>query len=380
MFTEKKMTNRERFINTMDYKPVDKVPNYESGVWPQTRKRWIDEGLNEFDYHWDMFTGEDVLGLDAREFIDVNFGMLPPFEYKILEETDRYEIFIDKKGMTRKALKEGAVDKFRLCMDEFIDFPVKNRDDFREIKKRYKANLQARYPLHWKEIMLNGWKNRDHVLVLGRNCSTLGFYWRAREWMGTENLCYAWYDEPALMHEMMEFIADFTIEVSKPILHKTDVDYVFINEDMAMTNGPLLSPDLYKEFIYPHMKRLVDFYKSNGVRYVIVDSDGNTEPLLPHLLDCGVDGLWPLERAAQDTDPNFLRKKYGKSLRLWGAVDKMELSKDKEAIDAHLSEFVPLIEEGGFIPTIDHTFSPEISYENFKYYMKRKKDLLSGKF
>lgn len=208
-------------------------------------------------------------------------------------------------------------------MDQYLKFPVENIDDFRELKKRYVANMQRRYPPQWEKIMLPRWKSRDHVLVLGRNCSTLGFYWRAREWMGTENLCYAWYDQPELMHEMMEFIADFTIEVSRPILEKTDVDYVFINEDMAMKSGPLLSPKTYKEFIYPHMRRLVDYFKSHGVRYVGVDTDGNCEALIPLLMDAGVDFIWPMERAV-----------------------------------------VP----------------PDVPLENFMYYMKRKIDLLSGKF
>ena len=127
------------------------------------------------------------------------------------------------------------------------------------------------------------------------------------------------------------------------------------------------------------MKRLVAYLKSKGVSYVIVDSDGNTEPLIPLLLDAGVDGLWPLERASADTDPHFLRKKYGRDLRLWGAVDKRELTKDKQAINTHLEQFRDLIEEGGFIPTVDHTVPPDISFDNFCYYMERKKLLLSGR-
>jgi uroporphyrinogen decarboxylase len=124
---------------------------------------------------------------------------------------------------------------------------------------------------------------------------------------------------------------------------------------------------------------MIEYFKSKGVRYVIIDSDGNTEPLLTQMMDAGVDGIWPLERASDDTDPAFLRQKYGKSLRLWGAVDKRELAKDKAAIDAHLRTFIPLIEEGGFIPTVDHLVSPDVSYENFLYYMARKQDLLRGK-
>lgn len=379
MFTERKMNGRERFINVMEYKPVDRVPNYEVGYWGQTKERWINEGLNEFDLHWDWWTGEEYFGMDAREFIPINSGMMPEFPEEVLERTDRHEIFRDKIGRVRKALIEGMVGGTRACMDEYISFPVSNLNDFREIKKRYQASLGARYPAQWKEIMLPRWKNREHPLVLGRNCDTLGFYWLLRDWMGTENLCYAWYDEPELLHEMTEFIADYTIEVCKPILQETDVDYVMINEDMSMKTGPLLSPAQYKEFIFPHMRRLVDFFKSNGVRYVMVDTDGNCEVLIPLLIDCGVDAIWPLERAA-DMDPVRIRKKFGKEMRLFGGVDKMEIAKGKEAIDRHLGELVPLIEEGGFIPTVDHTVSPDISLENFKYYMKRKMDLISGKF
>jgi hypothetical protein len=70
----------------------------------------------------------------------------------------------------------------------------------------------------------------------------------------------------------------------------------------------------------------------------------------------------------------------GKSLRLYGGVDKRRIAKGRTEIDKHLSELLPLIEEGGFIPTIDHTVSPDISLEDFKYYMKRKSDMLSGRF
>jgi uroporphyrinogen decarboxylase len=264
-------------------------------------------------------------------------------------------------------------------MDQYLSFPVQNADDFHTLKKRFDYRDWRRYPPLWKTFMLPGWRNREHVLVLGRNCSTTGFYWRAREWMGTEGASFAWYDQPALMHEMMEFIADFTIAVSEPILEKIAPDYVFINEDMAMKNGPLLSPRTYHQFIFPHMRRLVDFYKSKGVLYVLVDTDGNSDALIPLLLDAGVDGIWPMERAA-DMDPIQLRKKYGRRLRLWGGVDKRELTRDRQAIDNHLRKLAPLIEEGGFIPTVDHLVPPDVPLANFLYYMERKKDLLSGQF
>lgn len=372
------MTHRERFIAAMDYGVVDRVPNHEVGVWPQTMERWIQEELNPNLVNWDWWVGDDFFQLDPRDYFDVDLDMQPCFEHKMLEKTDRYEIFQDQKGITHKALLEGTLSGTRTCMDQYLRFPVENREDFHALKKRYIMNIETRYPKDW-EKKISSQKRVEHPLVLGKNCSTLGFYWRAREWMGTENLSYAWYDLPELMHEMMEFIADFTIAVCKPVLEKSTMDYVMINEDMAMKGGPLLSPDCYKTFIFPHMKRIVDFFKNHGVRYVVVDTDGDSELLLKPLMDAGVDAVWPLERAS-NMDPVRLRKTFGRELRLWGGVDKREIAKGSFAIEQHLKALAPLVEEGGFIPTVDHMVPPDISLDNFQYYMNRKRDLLRGLF
>jgi hypothetical protein len=372
------MTGRDRFIGTMEYAPVDSVPNYEVGVWEQTIQRWEGEGLNPYALHWDWFTGEERFGMDAREFIPVSYDMMPPFERVVIEATDRYEIFQDTNGIIRKALLEGTVRGQRMSMDQHLKFPVETPEDFRQLRKRYEAALEGRYPAQWKTINLPGWKTRDHVLVLGRNVAAGGFFWRAREWMGTENLSYAWYDYPEMMHEMMGFYADFTIEVSRPILEETDVDYFNLSEDLSMKNGPLLSPATFRTFIRPHMERLVSFLKANGVRYVTLDTDGNPEALIPDFLDIGIDLLWPVERAA-GMDPVALRKKFGKSLRLSGGVDKRVLTEDRGAIDAHLEALRPLVEEGGFFPGVDHLVPPDVSYDNFCYYMERKRALLEGR-
>ncbi|MDD4773712.1 MAG: uroporphyrinogen decarboxylase family protein [Eubacteriales bacterium] len=259
MFTDTQLNGRERFLNVMEYKPVDKVPNYEAGVWGQTLDVWQKEGLDVGKVCWDWFAGDDYFGIDKRRFFPVNLGLMPAFEYKLIEKTDRYEIFRDAEGRTRRALTEGTAHGSRMCMDEYLHFPVENIDQFRQIKKRLEVDIANRYPAGWDDpAEIDSYKNRDIPLIFGRNCNTLGFYWRARDFMGTEGISYALYDDPALVHEMMQFIADFTIEMSKPFLEVTECDYVFINEDMSMKSGPLISPEKYKEFIFPHMRRLTD--------------------------------------------------------------------------------------------------------------------------
>ncbi|MBI5689550.1 MAG: hypothetical protein HZC55_05585 [Verrucomicrobia bacterium] len=372
------MTPRERFHACMNYGPVDRVPNHEVGTWVQTKLRWREEGLATDDLHWDWFVGEPHWGLDPREYIDVRFDMVPPFEEKVLAREGETEVIQRANGVVSRALVTGAAEGMRASMDEYLRFPVATVEDFRELKKRYRPATPSRYPPYWEQVLRPGWERREHVLVLGRNCSTLGFYWRAREWMGTENLSYAWYDQPELMHEMMEFVADFTIETARPVLAAgVRPDYVFLNEDMSMKNGPLLSPDTFRTFILPHLRRLVAFFKSAGVSWFVVDTDGNCELLLPLLLDAGVDAVWPLERAS-DMDPLAVRRKFGRALRLWGVVDKRELARDPAAIDAHLRTLRPLVEEGGFIPTVDHLVPPDVSRANFEHYVARKQQLLRG--
>lgn len=373
------VTPLERFLACMEYESSDRRPNHELGAWPQTRERWARENPEAVaSFTWRWFWGEEALDLDPREYIPVNYGFIPPYEQEILEATPEYEIWRDEKGRTRKALIEGAINGSRMSMDQYLAFPVRTPEDFPAIKRRLVAALPERYPEDL-DTQVARWLIRDYPLVLGENCAANGFYWRAREFMGTEALSFAWYDYPALMHEMMEFFADFLIETSRPVLEKIKPDYFVFNEDMSMKAGPLLSPKTFATFIQPHLRRVIAFMKGMGVTYIAVDTDGDPTLLIPLLMDAGVDVLWPIERAA-GISPQGLRAQFGKSLRLWGGVDKRVLPLGPEAIKAHLRELIPLIEEGGFIPTVDHTVPPDVSWDNFRYYMDAKRALLTGDY
>ena len=190
------MTHLERFINAMEYKPVDRLPNWEYGQWQQTIDRWESEGLNVHEMHWNLPAGSPEFRLDPREYIHINPDMMPPFERKTLELTDRYEIYQDHKGIIHKALVEGESRGCRMSMDQYLRYPVTCQEDFDELKKRYNPSATKRLELYWDEFRVEGWKRRQHPLVLGENCTLLGFYWRMREWMGTEGLSYAFYDDP----------------------------------------------------------------------------------------------------------------------------------------------------------------------------------------
>ena len=126
-------------------------------------------------------------------------------------------------------------------------------------------------------------------------------------------------------------------------------------------------------------QRLVieDFFKKNGVEFVMVDSDGNVESLIPLFIEAGLDGYHPMEVAA-GMDPVKLRKKYGKQLIFMGGVDKYEIAKGKYEIKKELKRLEPVINGGGYIPFLDHEVQPGVTLEAFKYYLNLKRKILEG--
>jgi len=371
------MNDRERYLATMSFQHADRYPYYELGVWGQTYERWLREGLKEEELQGDWFRGEVKFAhLDKREFIKLDMGPIPGFE-KIIEETDRYIIFTDRWGQKHRGLKEGTVRGTRLSMDTYMDFFVKSRSDFLEMKKHFDPYEPTRYPQNWDELKKK-WQNRDYPLYLTENCGFGGLYWNLRQMFGTENLSYAFFDQASLVHEILDFMVEFFIKTTEKALKEVEVDAFIFNEDFAYKSGPLISPRIYREFFLPRHRKIVEFLRKHGVKVIELDSDGNTEDLIPLLIEAGINCHFPLEAAAR-MDPVKIRKKYGRNLALMGGIDKRELAKDKKAIEKEVRrKILPMLKEGGYIPTVDHTVPPDVPLENFLYYLELKRKLVEG--
>ena len=137
---------------------------------------------------------------------------------------------------------------------------------------------------------------------------------------------------------------------------------------MAGKGGPLCSPNTYREFALLSLKRVTNLLHQYGVDIIIIDSDGNSDPLIPVWLEAGVTGLRPFEIAA-GSDPVSVRKKYGKNFIIQGGIDKRALSKTRNDIDRDVLSKVPwLCLQGGYFPQVDHLVPPDVSLENYRYY------------
>jgi len=371
-----KMTHRECFLKVMAGEPTPWVPNYELGCWGQTVERWLSEGMpvdKSRVGNMDMFEGEDLFHLDRRQFARLHTGMIPWYESQVLEEDERYIVARHTNGIVTRALKEGTVRGTRMSMDTYIDFPVKDRKTWKDVKRRYDPSAPVRYPFWWDD-MARGWKGRDYPVCLISN-GGYGLYSQLRSWVGTEGISYMFYDDPALVEEMIESHADFLIKLIERALHDVQFDYFNFFEDCAGKGGPLFGPELFRKFFMRPYKRIMNCMRKAGIKYFWVDSDGDSEALVPLWMEAGITCFWPLEQAS-GMDPVRLKKKFGKDLVLCGGLDKMELAKGRKFIDKELNKKIPpLLEIGGYIPHIDHAIAPELSYDDFLYYMDVKRKL-----
>jgi hypothetical protein len=372
------MNDLERFLATVSFQKVDRYPYWELGIWGQTYDRWLQEGLSEEELKGDWFRGEPKFAkLDKRDFIPLNLEPIPGFEEKVIAENDRYLVFRDKWGRIRRALKKGEAHGTRASMDTYIDFYVKDWESFREFKKHFNPYDLGRYPENWEELKKK-WKVRNYPLYLTENCGFGGLYWNLRNMMGTVRLSIAFYKTPDLINEILDFMVEFFMKATKKALREVEVDAFIFNEDFACKSGPLISPRVFREFFLPRYEEIIQYLRRHGVKVIELDSDGNTEPLIPLMIEAGVNAHWPLE-AASGMDPVRVRRKYGEKLALYGGIDKRVLANGRKAIERELySKIVPMVELGGYVPTVDHTIPPDIPLKNFLYYLDLKRKLVEN--
>ncbi|MEK7400456.1 MAG: uroporphyrinogen decarboxylase family protein [Candidatus Poribacteria bacterium] len=363
------MNQRERFLNTARFKTVDRAFLLAPWAWGATVNRWHKEGMPENINLTEYFGTDQEICLPIAMQGRYGPHLHPPLTRRIIEKNESYVILQDEEGNIVKLFGDDPLQS----MPQWIEYPMKDRNDWENIiKPRLDAKIPGRYPQDedWEKYV-NQVKDRDYALGIW----TGSFYGWPRGFMGVELLSTMFYDDPMLVHEICEHIADFVIEMITPILKQIKLDFAFIWEDMGAKSGPLCSPKTYSEFMLPPLKRVTDILHQYGVDIIIIDSDGNNDPLIPLWIDGGVTGLRPFE-IASDSDPVQIRKKYG-NLIIQGGIDKRALSKGKADIEREVLSKVPwLCLQGGYFPQVDHLVPPDVSLDNYKYYSQLVKSVV----
>jgi len=377
------MNNRERYVRTMHFQPVDRVPNWEDGPQEQTLQRWYGEGMprgTDLERGSWCYYGSEFFELDRQGYVDVDMGFLPLFDPEVLWDDEKYEIKRSIHGFVSKALKRGFVRGQRISMDQYLEFPVKTREDWEKLKARLDPDSPARYPMWWDD-KVRIWKDRDYPLHLPIVTAHMfnSFYGTFRSFMGTEMACTIFYDDPKWAEEMLEYIENFIVRSITRALNDVEIDAFMWFEDFAGKGGPLVGPNIVKKFFWERYRRINDLIRSKGCDVIFLDTDGDARILLPLLISAGMNGTYPTEVAA-GMHPLELRAEYGHDLLIMGGIDKRTLIESKEATAAELLRTLPpLLADGGYIPTLDHQSPPEVSYDAWCYYLDLKRKIIEGR-
>lgn len=353
------MTDRERFNRQMHYQPFDRCFNMEFGYWDENFTEWplfYENGItcNE--------EADQFFNFDRIFTIGGNVWMNPSFERKVVEVRERTKVLINEDGLLAEVPLDGHD-----TIPHFIRSSIVTPDDWKTVKaERFRLDDPAR------RVDINALKqqhpdDRDYPLGIWTG-SMIG---KIRDMLTFEGLAYAIYDYPEMVDDMVETACQLVEQALDQLLPHFQFDFAAGWEDIAYKSGPIVSPKWFRRVITPRYRRIADKLHTYGVDLWYIDCDGDVRPILPYMIEGGVNCLFPYE-VNSCTHPAELLKEYGKDLRIMGGFDKIELGKGREAIKRYMDTLVPLVERGGYIPFCDHRCPPNVTPEDYLYYLDLK--------
>jgi len=358
------LNRRERFLRTMQYKDVDRVPDFEFGYWRETIDRWHREGLplhlNSNAEIEDYFQLE---GWDNIEMLPVRTGLWPPPPQRRLQDLGDSVVIDDGLGGIYVA------KKWKSTPPLYKRYPLKSREDWERLRRFFDPDTPGRMPLNWNEVV-KSLKDRDYPVGIFVG----SLYGWLRNLMGVRGISIAFYKDPDWVAEMMNTLVELWITLIRRALRDVKVDFAAWWEDMCYNHGPLLGVDLFEEFMVPRYRRVTEVLKEYGVKVNVLDCDGKIDALVPGWLKAGINCMLPVE--VRCSDPLKLREERSRKLLMIGGVNKFALIKGRKAVEEELERLKPLIEEGGYIPMVDHRVPPEVSLKSYVDYLKAKRKII----
>lgn len=198
-----------------------------------------------------------------------------------------------------------------------------------------------------------------------------GSFWYPRELFGIENHLFSFYDYPELYKRIIDDYADYLEKVFNYVFTRFRFDFMTFEEDMSYNNGPMLSKELFDEFLAPFYKRLIPLIHSYNVP-VIIDSDGDITLAVDWYASVGADGMLPLERQAGVDVSLYIKKQ--PNLTFIGHFDKMCMKFGEEAMRKEFERLLPSCKAGKVIMAVDHQTPPDVSVENYRTYVRLFKE------
>lgn len=354
------MTGTERVKRILEHKKVDRIGLYEH-FWNDTHKGWEKEGHVKPEDDFASLFGFDMDELWA-------FNLTADLDYQpeiVAEDEDTVTIRDGNGAILRRHKKHDStpehidyIVKDKAGWDAFIK-PILKPDDRRINFEAYRQAKQRCAA-----------ENRFFVW------SGINVFESIHPVCGHENFMVGMALEPEWILDMADTYADLIISLMETLFSKEGKpDGIWFYEDMGYKNSPFMSPAMYRELIMPAHKKTIDFAHSLGLP-VIMHSCGFVEPLLPYMVEAGIDCLQAMEVKAS-MDLLRIHKNFGDKIALMGGIDVRSLySNDRAVIDKELESKIPTVKEGfGYFLHSDHSIPVTVHYDIYRYFIDRGLEL-----
>lgn len=356
------MTDRDRFVAQMHYKPVDRCFNMEFGYWNENFTVWplfARNGIRSNE-EADLF-----FSFDRIVVIGGNYDLNPIFPPEVLEERATTRVMRDPNGLLVEVPRDGHD-----TIPHYLGSSITTPEDWRHVKEeRFLREDPARRP-DAESLAAQHPPRRDYPL--GVDCGSM--IGRVRDMLTLEGLAYAVYDYPEMVEDMVETRCLLVEDYLDRVLGRIDFDFATGWEDISSKSGPLVPDWFFRDVVTPRYKRIGERLHAAGIDIWYTDCDGDVRPLLPYFLSAGINCLFPYE-VNSCVHVTELLGQYGNDLRIMGGFDKMALGKGREAIRAYMESLVPAVRRGGYIPFCDHRCPPNVDPDDYLYYLDLKQSM-----
>ncbi len=362
------LTSKERFARLLKHEPVDRIGLFEV-FWRETAEAWAAEGHFEkpemISDHFDLDVRRTGGEITPGNYRTVN--LVADFEAGdvVVEETDQLKLVRDGNGALLRWPKghSGA--------PEHLDFLVRDRQGWEERIRPFLLD-QSKYE---KRIAFHLYRDlrtkcaRDSRFM---TCGVVGPFDQMTPMCGYEHLLSGMALDPEWVREMAATYAEVAVRLLSILWQREGLpDGLWIWDDLGFRGRPFMSPAMYRELLFPAHKKLFDFAHSFGLP-VVLHCDGYVEPLLPMLIQAGINCLQPIEVKA-GMDLLRLKKHFGDRIALIGGMDERVLeTNDFKAVESELCRKVPAAMAGsGYVLQVDHSVSSNVKYETYRFFVER---------
>jgi uroporphyrinogen decarboxylase len=250
---------------------------------------------------------------------------------------------------------------------EHVDFTIKDFAGWREVRNRLTD-------VDFRRINFEAYRNAKEIARKTNRyfCwSGINVFEAMHPVCGHEHMLVGMATDPGWIEDMVNVYTDLTIALQEELFAREGCpDGMFYYEDMGFKERPFMSPRMYKELIFPAHKRSIDFAHARNLP-VIMHSCGFIEPLLPGMVEAGIDCLQVIEVKA-GCDLLRIYKDFGEKIALMGGIDVRELySNDFSRVEAELRKKIPVVKEGfAYCLHSDHSIPNTVNYETLKYFIE----------